>query len=413
MKTYYSFMLIMGVAMLTVTSCNDNDGPKPLPNAEKIVLKGEYKAKTTAIRSFAIDLFKEVAAESQGTNQLISPYSINTALNMLWNGAAGETAEQLQATLGNASYTREEINDYSETLTSALLKVDPTTNLKIANSIWADITTPFLPAFVKANQTYYNAEVANVDFNDANTFNVIDKWCLKNTNNKIDRITQGMSTDTKFALVNAVYFKGKWKHKFNKGATEEENFANADGSNSRVQMMNLKEKLAYWDDDQEWKMLQLPYGNRAFSMVILMPYSDKPLAEQIPLLTADKFYSLFNNLQPYEVTVKLPKFEARYSYDLEKGILPALGITDVFNPAKADLSQMSETSMFVTVVKHKTYINVDEEGTEAAAVTVVGGGDTSPGPGQPVNFFVDRPFIYSILENSTGTILFMGCVNAL
>lgn len=412
MKTIYLILPVITGLTLAFTSCSDNSASKPLPKAVPIVLKDEYRTKTVNNRSFALDFFKTMVAKSDGENLFVSPYSVNTALNMLWNGAGGETADEMRVVLGNGTYSREQINDYAKTLTEALLKVDPSTELKIANSIWADNLDPFKPTFVKTNRTYYNAEVKNVDFSNSKTLNMIDRWCLDNTNNKIDRISEGMTVDTKFALINAVYFKGKWEYKFNKSDTKDEVFSNADGTRVTVQMMNQNEDLFYADDDKDWKMMELPYGNGAFSMIILMPYSDEPLDGKLATLTADKFYSLFDSMNEYNITVKLPKFKAKYGYELQKKVLPAMGLNQVFDPLAANLGEMCETPMYVNLVMHKTYIDVYEEGTEAAAATAISGEYTSAGPGKPINFFVDRPFIYSIVENSTGTILFMGRMNS-
>ncbi len=415
MKTTSFFYPALAVMMFAATSCSTdaNEPPKPpVPPAKIIEIKPDYQAKTTNNRLFALDLFKAMAAESSDGNLFVSPFSVNTALNMLWNGAEGRTAEEISLALGNETYTKEQINDYSKTLTDALLNVDPTTDISIANSIWADNTTPFLPSFVETNTAFYNAEVRNVDFTDTETFNVIDRWCLDNTDNKIDNISDGMTVDTRFALINAIYFKSKWVTEFDKSQTRDEKFTNADGTMATVKMMNLEEEFQYSDDEADWKMLSMPYGNGAFSMVFLMPFEDEPLDQKLATLTVDKYYGLFNSLYPYPVTVKLPKFKAEYSYDLQNNILPEMGMVQVFDDELANLSSMCEVPMYVKVVKHKTYIDVYEEGTEAAGATSVSGEVTTAfPPGTDINFFANRPFIYSIVENSTGTILFMGMMS--
>ena len=375
MKTYLINPALLMLSLISILSCNkdDNDFKEKLPVANAIVLKSEYDTKTINNRSFAIDLFKTTVANSNGDNIFISPYSVNTALNMLWNGAAGETEEELKVVLGNTIYTCEDINDYSKTLTSAFLNIDPSTDIKIANSIWADNTTPFLPSFVTTNKTWYNAEAKNVDFKKSATLADIDKWCKNNTGGKIDRITDDITVDTKFALINAIYFKAIWRDKFRKSDTRRENFTNQDGNIANIDMMNQRNDFEYNDDDTDWKMLKMPYGNKAFSMVILMPLNDEPLDTKIESLTAEKYFQLVSKMDTYSVAVKLPKFKAEYSYDLHKEILPQMGIRKVFDPNEADLSEMSAAPMYVNMVKHKTYIDVYEEGTEAAAVTAVSG----------------------------------------
>ncbi|MCD8081562.1 MAG: serpin family protein [Bacteroides sp.] len=413
MKTNYFILSVLTAWAWTLFSCNsDADHPDgALPDAEPILLKEEFQVKTENNRSFALELFKTTMQEFAGENVFISPYSVNTALNLAWNGAAGETFDEMGVVLGNSTYTREQINEYAKTLTDALVKADPSTELRIANSVWADHTTPFLSSFVQTTQTWYDAVVNHVDFKDPETLRMIDRWGLEHTHNKIDKISEGMSAETSFALINAVYFHAKWKYRFDTSDTRMETFTNSTGKQASVKMMTQTADLRYAGDGRDWKMLALPYGNGAFSMVVLMPYCVEPLDKKAASLTADTYYSLVENLYPHPVTVKLPAFKAECTYKLHENILPSMGMRQVFDPYTADMSGMCASPAYINGVVHKTYVEVDEEGTEAAAVTTVEVLTTSIP--EEINFFVDRPFIYSILENSTGTILFMGCVNEL
>jgi Serine protease inhibitor len=408
-KTLFIITLLLN-CLLLVSSCNKNDSPT-ISIAKPIVIKPEHKTKLQNTNNFSINLFKTMVAESKNENLFISPYSASTVLDMLWNGADGNTAKELEKVLGNSTYTKDQINDFSMNLINDLLKVDPTSTLKIANIIVADNSTPFLPSFVEINKKWYNANVRNINFSNSSDVQSIDNWCKKNTNGKISKISDSFSLDTKFALINAIYFKGKWAHKFEKSKTQLEQFTNSDGSSVKVNMMNQREDLEYSDDNTDWKMLKLNYGNKAFSMVILMPLNNEPLDSKISTLTSEKFYALLNSMNEYLVTVKLPKFRSEYKHNLNEVVLPKMGITELFDSQKANLSQMCESNMVVDKFIQKTYIDVYEEGTEAAAATIASGDITSPPPGTPIDFFVDKPFIYSIIEESTGTILFIGRMN--
>ena len=410
------FISLSAIALnLSFAACTNNNGSEWVKDADPIVLRSEYKAKTESNTSFAINIFNATIEESAGDNIFISPYSINTALSMLWNGAAAQTADELQLALGNESYTRDQINDYSKTLTDALLKVDKSTDLKIANSIWADKTTPFLQTFVNTNQTYYNAAVRNVDFSSSATFNTINDWCKEQTNGRITKITDGMTRDTKFALINAIYFNGKWKKRFEKKNTQLETFTNHQGHESKVNMMNQEETLLYQHNENGWHALKLDYGNRAFSMVVWMPHDEMPLDEKLPTLTDEFISQTQYRFQDWKVKLKMPRFTEEYSYKLHESILRKMGIEQVFSITQADLREMCIAPMFVDCVMHKSSIEISEEGTKATAVTSISGGITAVGPlpGETVEFYMNRPFVYYIMENSTGTILFMGRVNSL
>lgn len=373
----------------------------------EIVPGGEFS------RSFAIELFRTTVAKSGGANLCISPYNINNGLNIMWNGASGETETELGDALGYGGYTKEQINRYAKTLAGALSKADPGCELKIANSVWANKNTPFNRSFVRTGKTWYNAEVRNVDFGEKKTLDKIDEWCRDNTGNKIDRISEGVSSDMKLVLMNAIYFKGEWEYPFSDSLTEDEIFTNSDGSEVIVPMMKMFEELQYSDDGSDWMMLKLPYGNGMFNMTLLMSLeNEQSLDAKLETLTADKFYDLLNSTKNHKVKVRLPKFTAEYSYTLHEDILPAMGIRRVFDPSRADLGEMCKNSAYINTLMQKSYIIVNEEGTEAAEIVLADLALSEKlDPVIPIEFFADRPFVYSIVENGTGTILFIGRIN--
>lgn len=409
MKNFLKLMLVS--PLLWAMSCSSDDSkPKEVPDAEPIVLKSDFDSKMNTNNLFAINLFKTAVEKSDG-NVLVSPLSVNMALSMTWNGADGTTKSEMQQMLGNEGYTPSEINEYSKSLSEALLKLDPTTELLIANSIWTAKDLPLEKSFIEVNQSNYNATVEEVDFSSPTTLERINTWCSEKTKGKIPKALDQLSPDAKFALVNALYFKGKWREKFDVKNTTDALFTNADGKRPIVKMMIQESHFGYIDDEN-WRCLSLPYGNKAFSMVILLPKNEKKLSDLLPTLTADSWNAMLKGLNNHKVVVRLPRFKGEYAYDMHKEILPAMGMKQAFNPLTANFSKMcSLAPLYITQVVHKTFVEVNEEGTEAAATTVVVGDLATAGPESAIDFFVDQPFIYAIRENSTGTILFIGKVD--
>ncbi|WP_071145341.1 serpin family protein [Bacteroides ihuae] len=403
--------LILISPLLWAMSCSSDDSkPKEVPNAKAIVLKSDFDSKMNTNNLFAINLFKTTVEKSNG-NVLVSPLSVNMALSMTWNGADGTTKNEMQQMLGNEGYTPSQINEYSRSLSEALLTVDPTTELLIANSIWTAKDLPLEKSFIEVNQNNYNATVEEVDFSSPATLEKINTWCSEKTKGKIPKALDKVTSDTKFALINALYFKGKWRSKFDAKNTVDALFANADGKRPIVKMMIQESHFGY-SDNENWRCLSLPYGNNAFSMVILLPNNEKKMSDLFPTLTADSWSTILDGLNNHKVVVRLPRFKGEYAYNMHEAILPAMGMKQAFDPRKANFSKMCNLApLYISQVVHKTFVEVNEEGTEAAATTVVTGDVTAAGPESTIDFFVDQPFIYAIRENSTGTILFMGKVD--
>ena len=212
-------------------------------------------------------------------------------------------------------------------------------------------------------------------------------------------------------LINALYFKGIWKSQFDKSATGQDNFTNVDGSQQKVAMMNQTATFNYTQTD-DFSIAELPYGNEAFSMVILLPSGDKTLDESLPSLNYENWKQWSKNMVGKELQIKLPRFKVEYDKELEEDMI-AMGMKDAFDAYKAKFANMSGAELYIGLLQQFTYINVDEEGTEAAAVTVGGMFDNAVGFPSPVPFFVNRPFSFMVKEKSTGAILFMGKITEL
>lgn len=398
----------MAFAGFISCSQDNQDGPEQLPEkAEPIVLKSAYLNKTAQDNNFAFDLLKTTIQAESKPNVFVSPLSVSMALSMALNGAKGETADEMLHALRVSGYTMDQLNDYNQTLREALLRVDPSTELGIVNSVWNKAGFPFLETFITANQTFYDAAVREMDFSAPATLDAINKWCSDNTKGKIPEVLDAIPADAVSYLINAIYFKGIWKMKFEEKQTTSDRFTTEGGSQQIARMMRQTEKFPY-ASTENGGYLQLPYGNEAFNMVVMLPHDGKSFADLLGELGPETWNNL--NYRTCKVNLKLPRFKVACSYNLQKDILPAMGMHKAFQENEADFSGMTiGARLFISRVIHKTYVEVNEKGTEAAAVTAVEIGYTSaPSTPEEIDFFADKPFLFLIKENSTGAILFAG-----
>lgn len=405
-----SFFLV--AAMFLVSSCETPD-EGPVTPAKPIELGTRSAEKVAADNAFAFDFFRETLATAPAAdkiNAFVSPLSLTMALGMLYNGTSPEAAAEMEKALGMAGLTPGEINVHYQTLAKALLAADPRTALAIANSIWARDGFPVKPAFYDINREYYNAEARSLKFDQA-AVDLINKWCADNTNNKIPEILKAIPDGAVMYLINAVYFKGQWKYTFNKSDTRDEDFRLAGGSTKKVKMMSQETDMPFYQNET-FKCADLPYGNGAFSMMLMMPTDENtPLDELVAKLDADTYNKAVDGLYETGFKLKLPRWKQECGFKLvdaarnlgmnlifrdDLPVSPLVGISDV------------DPTLHVSGIMQKTFVEVNEEGTEAAAVTIVETVATSVGPSGPPEFIADRPFLYLIRERSTGTILFMG-----
>lgn len=404
-------LLLIGILAL-ITSCQNDDGDSIITKERKdIPLSRSEEVLAEETMDFAFRLFRQVNdSETKKANWIISPFSASMALGMLTNGAAGNTLEDMKSTLGFSDFNLEGMNAYYQKLIAELLNLDNSTRLNIANSIWVNKGFQLYDTFVDVNQKTYHAKVSNLDFTSPDATTTINGWCADNTNQAIKEVTGSIPLEGNVILINALYFKGIWKTKFKKSDTKEEVFTNADGRTSKVPLMNLKEKFTYTYND-DFCIAEFLYGNAAFSMVVLLPAEGKTLEESLDKLTYDNWKKWYEQRYLQSLLVKLPRFEMDYREYLTDD-LRAMGMDEAFNMEKADFSNMSPDALYFSLMEQLTYIKVDEEGTEAAAVSKVSG-ITAPTPNVPEPFYVNRPFAFMIKEQSTGTILFMGKVTEL
>jgi serine protease inhibitor len=358
---------------------------------------------------FGINLFDNLAAnQSQTRNLFISPLSVYLALTMTYNGASGQTATEMKTALGFDGLTDEEINESCKELVDIILNIDPKVILKIANSIWYRNNFEVETNFLNTNQHYFDATVHASNFNDPATVGLINDWVKSKTNQKIDKVVSYIDPNTVMYLINAIYFKGAWKYKFETNNTFSGNFTCGNSMIVSTKYMNQKVSLKHMSNDI-FSAVELPYGNSGFSMMILLPNAGKKTGDIIQNFTSTNWNQWCNSMDSSEVLLKIPKFKFTYDSVINES-LKTLGMPRAFDPTAAEFAKINpHAQLFISKVLHKSFVEVNEEGTEAAAVTSVEIGVTANLPG--VIFSADRPFIFAIKENTTQTILFSGLVN--
>jgi serpin B len=362
-------------------------------------------------KDFSMQFFATIYDEHKSDENIVfSPLSLNMALAMVWNGTNGETKQAIQKATGMSDYPAEAVNTYFKKLNEALTNADPKVRLALANSIWYDLKLNVKPAFINTNQEYYDAEVRSLDFKSPEAPGFINQWCSDHTNGLIKEMIMFIPSNTCMYLLNALYFKGEWSDHFGfpKLETKDVSFQKADGSWIPVKMMSQSNQLDYYKDEH-LAFVSLPYGNGAFSMYFLLPQRSDSFNEMLSQLKQPDYWNqCLAAKQSTEIDIFIPRFKIAYEFqpNLNESLQRA-GMGIAFTGA-ADFSGIADDPLAISEVKQKIYIDVNEEGTEAAAVTSVAIERTSINPNQKPTFRADRPFLFVIRENSTGTILFMG-----
>ena len=387
--------------MLTLAACGKQD--PDVYTGEPIPLTKSEEGINASANSFGFDVFHSLYKEDQ---VLFSPLSASLALSMTATGANGNTAKQMTKVLGFDGFTTDEVNGYYKKMVSALLSADPKTVFEIANSLWISDNITVKKPFIKDCEKYYASEVYSADFNKQSTIDKVNKWCSDKTHGKIRSILDKPDPYLVMALMNALYFNGTWKNPF--PDLFDNKFNTISGKAVDVEMMHVTAELSYAEYDG-FSMVNLPYGNGAFSMKIILPKENEDFGKAVKRFDAKTLDKLNGKVSKRNVSVIMPKFKFECQSNL-KEVLEGLGMEDAFNDSKADFSKMSDDGLYIGFVKQKTFIDVNEKGTEAAAVTIVGMDKNSVGGPEPeiIRFIADRPFLFVIQENSTGAVLFIG-----
>ena len=352
---------------------------------------------------FGFKVYSELLKEDKDKNIFISPSSIAFALSMTYNGAEGTTKEAMAEVLNMNGLTLEEINKANQALMEALEKDEEKVELSIANSLWANPAIEFKESFMERCKKYYDAEVSNEFTKEA-----INGWIEEKTNEKIKDVIDEVPPDAILYLVNAIYFKGTWTVEFDKEKTKELDFHLLDGSKKKHPMMITSNTFNYCKGEK-FQAVSLPYGDGKYSMYVFLPDENSNLEEFQENLTGENWEKWMKSFHATEGDLVLPRFKVEYKVLLNDA-LQAMGM-DVAFGSGANFSGMTDMASKISKAIHQTFVEVNEEGTEAAAVTVIEmTRTTSAEPPQRFQMSVNRPFFFSIRDNESGTILFMGSV---
>jgi serine protease inhibitor len=360
---------------------------------------------------FAVKVFKEVSREDEGKNVFISPFSISAALTMAYNGAEGSTREAMAETLEIKGMTLLEINQNYLNLIESLENADAGVHLSIANSVW--MRDEFAPrvkqAFIEQLSTYYKSEPYTRDFDDPATVGEINGWISEKTDKKISKMIEKVDDQIVMFLINAIYFKGDWATPFNEKNTYTDYFNLQDGSKVEASFMAITDEFGYLAGSN-YEAVRLPYGRDKMAMYVLLPNKDVSIDSLIESISQSELDESFSRYATTEVDIDLPKFKLEYGVKRLNDALKNLGMGIAFDPAEANFSGIAPVSdsnnLYIDFVDHKAFVEVNEKGTEAAASTVVGISLTSMPMTQ--RFRVDRPFVFMIRDDRSGSILFIG-----
>ncbi len=355
---------------------------------------------------FGFNLFAQTVQQEPDSNVLISPSSVAIALAMAYNGANGETQQAMANALELQDISLEELNQANAALKRSLETADPAVKLAIANSLWVREDVSFSPEFLQRNRDFYEAEVESLAFSNPSAPQRINAWVDQQTEGKIPEIIDSINPDDILFLINAIYFKGTWSQAFNPNATVDRPFQLVDGSQKQHPMMVQRQTYRYLETAQ-FQAVSLPYGDGRLSMYVFLPNQNSDLGAFYNQLTAENWDEWMRQFNTQPGSLQLPRFKVEYSATLNN-VLSELGMNTAFEPTRADFSGISAASTYISRVQHKTFMEVNEEGTEAAAVTSIAMVAMSAPSEQPFQMVVDRPFFYAIRDNQTATILFMG-----
>ena len=374
-----------------------------------------------AVNDFCFDLFKNLKESEEG-NLFYSPYSVFTALAMTYEGARGNTASEMKDVL-SVEQDNESFHEYMKSLYEYLNK-NSDYNISTANALWPDIDFNLLDDYTSVIEEYYGGNAEPVDYSDhEKAAGIINSWVEDKTNNLIKNLVPPTAIDpvlTRLILTNAIYFKGTWKIQFDEENTTKRDFLNSDGTQVSVDTMSLTgtEDLFNYTETEDLKILELEYKGSDLSMMILLPKEESltDLSKIISSLNRDSYKEWLDEMTQKEVDLYLPKFKFETKYSLEEYLID-MGMIDAFSGINADFSGMNEKEdLFISKVLHKAFVEVNEEGTEAAAATAVVMFTTSADPNNTPKRIVvdcDQPFLFTIHHKETGTILFIGEVNNL
>ena len=366
-----------------------------------------------ANNGFAFDLLKQIAKEQPDKNIFISPYSVSTALQMAGNGAAGQTKMEMEQVLDTSGISTAALNEAGKVAAGLLDSKDTNLVLTTANALWYRQGAAVKPGFIEANQKFFQSTVKPLDFGDSRAAEAeINQWASDQTHGRINGIADGMITPyTDLILANAIYFKGKWEDPFDMKLTKERPFHPAAGAEKNLPMMEMSKTFTY-RKGSGYQAVRLPYMGGDLAMYVFLPDPGSSPAKLLQIMNGDKWRRVtMPGFSEHDGFVALPKFKMENTLELNHP-LEALGMKTAFDDKKADFSGMFSDRHHISEVRQKAFVEVSEEGTEAAAVTAIA--VQSEGmimnPSKPFEMIVDRPFLFAIVDARSEMILFMGVI---
>ncbi len=391
-----------------VSRCSSDNTPlQSSSDSAPLKLSHDQREIIEADRNFSFRLFKTIVrSEDVDKNIFISPLSVSFALGMTMNGADGETYEAIQNCLQLQNLSEDQINHAYHDLINELTVLDDKVRFDIANSIWYRQGFSILPTFLEKNQKYFNAEINPAAF-DEGTVKRINDWVADKTQGKINQIIDRIDRAAVLFLLNAIYFKADWRYQFDEEKTRDDHFTTPDNRRVTCKMMSVSENFGYFEDEQ-LQAVSLPYGNSSYGITIFLPRAEKELSQLINKFDGQQWEYYQSGLSKDTVVLNMPRFKLEYELKMND-VLSGLGMAVAFNPEQADFSRINkDRELFLSQVRHKTFVQVDEKGTEAAAVTIVETRTTSVDDSEIKYVQLNRPFFFVIHERSSDAILFMG-----
>lgn len=392
------------------TAIESQDPPPLLTRLPRALSSGEQRIVDGA-NVFSFELLRAATRTLRpDSNAFLSPLSASMALAMALNGANGETLKDMQAALRLTGLSEAQLNQGYRDLIRLLSGLDSHTELRIANSIWGRQGLRMEPAFENAGRTFFDAEVQSLDFGSPQAVETINRWVSGKTNKRIPALLDRIGPDEVLFLINAIYFKGKWRESFDPKNTRDGPFRGADGRSRTAPLMQQQTTLWY-DETADYQAVDLLYGNGTFGMTVILPKANRTPAGLLARLDPAAWKALTERFHGADVNLTLPRFRMEYTRRLTPD-LQALGMKLAFDPGRADFSRVADVRperLYISRVEQKSFVEVNEEGTEAAAATGVGVSVTSAR--QVFDMKVDRPFVFAIRERLSGTVMFLGLMN--
>lgn len=400
------FIILMTFITACGTTENNTDEVK---NAQQNDEETDYMKLISANNNLGFQMIHNLTAKEQD-NVFISPTSLMIALSMLYNGADGDTKEEIANLLTEKQMEIEELNKSNASLMDLLTKASEEIELNIANSIWLNKDFHFTEAFAEQMESYYQAELEEIDVLDAKTPNLINDWVANATNDKISEIIDGpLDQDTVAYLINTIYFNGAWTDSFDEALTTERPFYGEEDQEVDLPFMTMTKEFPYLENDL-FQAIKIPYGDGEMNMNIFLPKEEVGLDTFSEQLTIENWETWDTEFESKEGTLFLPKFTLEYEITLND-LLQELGITTAFDPNQANFSNMvqEDKELWLSQVKQKTFIDIHEKGTEAAGATSAEIKTTSMPIDGPFYMEANRPF-YLMITDDTNAILFMGAI---